>query len=187
MTAIGMVGRAVATAALLAGASFAVPTAASAAEVHPDNCGTGHFWDVDSVGPRYYQSSGGTVGAYNSSSQTSTLKYTLSITKSRTSGWTSGGGLSVKVAVAEINGNTNYTVSKSNTTGISVEHNLSVPGKRYGYITPKVEFQKFHIEKAHYGANCKTVVDKDYGVFRAVTAKIFYSTCVGKTQCTTKP
>ncbi|MEV5956967.1 hypothetical protein AB0M11_24905 [Streptomyces sp. NPDC051987] len=187
MTSIGMTGRAAATAVILVGAALAVPTSASATEAHRGNCGTGHFWDIDTVGPRYYQASGGAVGAYNSSSQTSTLKYTLSITKSRTSGWTTGGGLSVKVAVAEINGNTNYTVSKSNTTGISVEHNLSVPGKRYGYITPKVEFQKFHIVKAHYGVNCKTVVDKDYGVFQAVTAKIFYSTCVGKSQCTPKP
>jgi hypothetical protein len=29
---------------------------------------------------------------------------------------------------------------------------------RYGRMTPKVEFQKFHIEKAHCGAHCNVVV-----------------------------
>ncbi|MFJ9820572.1 hypothetical protein ACIRU3_35935 [Streptomyces sp. NPDC101151] len=182
-----MTSRAVATSALLVGASFAVPAAASATEVHPNSCGTGHFYNVDEVGPRYYQASGDTVGEYNDSPRAATLKYTLSVTKSRTSGWTFGGGLSVKFALAEIDGNVSYQVSKANTTGISVEHDLSVPGKRYGYVTPKVEFQKFHIEKAHYGPNCKTIVDKDYGVFHAVTAKLFYSTCVSKHRCTAKP
>ncbi|MFD4507769.1 hypothetical protein [Streptomyces sp. NPDC058457] len=180
-----MTGRAAATAAILVGAAFAMP--ASASEVHPTNCGTGHFYDIDEVGGRYYQSSGGTVGEYNDSTKAATPKYTFSVTTSRTSGWTYGGGLSVKIALVEISGDVKYNVLKSNTKGISVEHDLSVPGKRYGYVTPKVEFQKFHIEKAHYGANCKVVVDKDYGVSHAVTAKLFHSTCISKHACAPKP
>src|SRR4051794_40890224 len=86
-TRIGLTGRAVATTALLVGASFAVPAAASATDAHPHNCGTGHFYNVDKVGGRYYQSSGSTVGEYNDSPQPATLKYTLSVTTSRTSGW----------------------------------------------------------------------------------------------------
>ncbi|MFF7973709.1 hypothetical protein [Streptomyces sp. NPDC007905] len=187
MTLIGLTGRAVATTALLVGASLSVPAAASASDMHPNNCGTGHFYDIDPVGGRYYQTSGDTVGKYNASPSASVLKYTLSVTQSRTSGWTFGGGLTVKFALAEIKGDGGYNVSKSNTTGISVEDDVNVPGKHYGYATPKVEFQKFHIEKAHYGPHCSTVVDKDYGVFHAITAKLVYAECVSKHPCTPKP
>lgn len=135
----------------------------------------------------YKKASGGTVGEYDDSTKAVTLEYTLSITTSRTSGWTCGGGRSVKFTPAEISGNVKYDVFKANAKGVSVEHDLSVPGKRYGYVTPEVEFQKFHIEKAHYGANCKVVVGKDYGVFHAVTAKLFCSTCVSKHACTPEP
>ncbi|MEU0969671.1 hypothetical protein ABZ357_31285 [Streptomyces sp. NPDC005917] len=62
-----------------------------------------------------------------------------------------------------------------------------MPGKRYGCVTPKVEFQRFHIDKAYYGAHCTVVVDKEYGVCHAVTAKLFYSTCMAKHQGSPKP
>ncbi|MFF8729591.1 hypothetical protein ACF073_24310 [Streptomyces sp. NPDC015171] len=187
MKFIGLSGRAVATTAFMIGASVALPTAASAADVTPKSCGAGSFWIVDKVGGRYYKTSGDPAGKYNASPSSSTLKYAIKITKSRSSGWSAGGGLSVKAAVVTINGSGNYHVTKTNTTGVTVTDTLKVPGKHYGYVTPKVEFQKFHIQKGHYGPHCSTKIDKDYGVFGGITAALFWSECVGKNPCTPKP
>lgn len=118
---------------------------------------------METVGAPYYQTTGKTAGKYNASSSASTLSYSVKISTTHKSGWTFGGGLSVKAAVVTINGNTSYDTSTSNTTGITVTDSLKVSGKHYGYVTPKAEFRKFHILKQHF------------------------SECVSKNACTPKP
>ncbi|MEU0969672.1 hypothetical protein ABZ357_31290 [Streptomyces sp. NPDC005917] len=49
-----------------------LPIPATASEIGTKNC-DGHFYNVDPVGGRYYQSSGGTVGEYNDSTKAATL------------------------------------------------------------------------------------------------------------------
>ena len=187
MTTARKAGLTLATAGIMIGATVAMPATASASDIGTKNCGTGSFYTVEKVGARYYKATAAPAGKYNASKSSSTLKYTVSISTSRSSGWSAGGGLSVKVAIVEINAAGDYHVTKSNTKGISVTDTLNVPGKHYGYVTPKAEYQKFHILKQHYGANCKVKTDKDYGIFAGITAAVFWSECVGKSSCTPKP
>lgn len=186
MLDFGMTGRTIATTALLLGASVAFPATASAS-VTPQNCGTDSFYTVEKVGGAYYKSTGERAGKYNASNSTSTLKYSIKTTTSRSSGWTVGGGLTVKAAIVQIEAKTEYNITKKTSTGVTVTNTINVPGKHYGYTQPKAEFRKFHILKQHYGPSCNVITDKDYGVFAGITTPKFFAECVSKNPCTPKP
>ncbi|MEU9210807.1 hypothetical protein AB0D27_23360 [Streptomyces sp. NPDC048415] len=189
MREFGKTGRVIAATALLVGASIAVPAVASASPSanHPMNCGTDPFITVDSYGTPYYKPIGSTAGKYNASSSTSTLTYALQTTTSRSTSWTIGGSASVSWGIGKVEANFNHNVTKTTTKGITVTDTLSVKGKNYGYVTPKVEYRRFNIRKEHYGANCKVVVNQDYGVIDVIWTYPFFSECVAQHACTTKP
>ena len=181
-------GRTIAVTALLVGASIGVPASASAATFTPRNCGSESFITIEKYGTPYYRPIGNTAGKYNASTRASTLKYTLKTTTTRSSSWTVGGGASVGWGIGKVEAKFDHTVTKTTSKGVSITDTLSVPGKRYGYVTPKVEYRRFNIRKEHYvGATCRVVVDKDYGVFDAIWTYPFFSECVGKNPCTPKP
>ncbi|MGX9886449.1 hypothetical protein [Streptomyces sp. NPDC002276] len=186
MRKFGIAGRVVATTVLLAGASLAAP-AAYASTNAPMGCDTDPFISISAYGTHYYKPIGSTAGKYNGSSSSETLTYALTTTVSRSTSWTVGGSASVGWGIGKVEAKFDHNVTKTTTKGVTVTDTLNVPGKRYGYVTPKVEFRRFNIRKEHYGANCKVVVNKDYGVIDVIWTYPFFSECTGKHACTPKP
>ncbi|MFD7880011.1 hypothetical protein ACFV5G_39060 [Streptomyces sp. NPDC059766] len=187
MNKFGTAGRVVATTALLVGASVAIPAAASAAANAPQrNCGTDSFITIEKYGTPYYRNIGSTAGKYNAGA-TSTLKYALKTTTSRSTSWTVGGSASVSWGIGKVEAKFDHNVTKTTTKGITVTDTLKVQSKNYGYVTPKVEYRRFNIRKEHYGANCRVVVNKDYGVIDVIWTNPFFAECVAKHPCTPKP
>jgi len=186
MSKFGMTGRTIAATVLLAGASVAIPTTASAS-VAPRSCGTDPFISVDSYGTPYYKPIGNTAGKYNASSSTATLRYSLTTTTSRSTSWSIGGSASLSWGIGQVEATVNRTLTKTTSRGVSFTDTLNVPGRSYGYVTPKVEYRRFNIRKEHYGPNCRVVVNKDYGVIDVIWAYPFYSECVSRHSCTPKP
>lgn len=90
--------------------------------------------------------------------------------------------------IAQVEAKTSAEGTKTTTVGRTITDTLSVPGKHYGYVTPKVEYRRFNIRQEHYvGSTCRVVVDKDYGVFDVIAAYPFCSECIGRSSCTPKP
>ncbi|MFD9003882.1 hypothetical protein ACFV0T_23460 [Streptomyces sp. NPDC059582] len=186
MTKFGTLGRVVATTTLLVGATVAAPAIASASANAPASCGTDSFITIEKYGTPYYRPIGTTAGKYNAG-ETSTLRYAIKTTTSRSTSWTVGGSASVGWGIAKVEAKFDHNVTKKTTKGITVTDTLKVKSKNYGYVTPKVEYRRFNIRKEHYGANCKIVVNQNYGVIDVIWTNPFFSECVSKHSCTPKP
>lgn len=135
----------------------------------------------------YYKPIAPTVGKYNASPSSSNLKYDITTTTSRSTSWTVGGSASVGWGIGKVEGKFDHTVTKQTTRGRTVTDFLNVPGKRYGYVTPKVEYRRFNIRKERYRPNCTVAVIKDYGVIDTIWTYPFFSECVSRHSCTPRP
>ncbi|MFF6784387.1 hypothetical protein [Streptomyces sp. NPDC012510] len=183
------VGSAFAATALLAGTMMATQGTAFAGTAGAQNCGTGSFYTVEKFGSPTYKPIAPTAGRYNSSKSKAKLNYTMTTTTSRATTWSAGATVSVSWGIAKVEGRTDYSVTKKTSKGIKVTNQMVVKGKHYGFVTPKVKFQRFNIRKERYGPGCKTVVIKNYGYMNAIVAYPFFSECQTKKSsgCTPKP
>jgi len=134
-----------------------------------------------------YEAIGNTAGKYNSSSETEILRYDLTTTKSKQTTWSVELGGSLNFAVAQVEYKTNYEITNSTTSGKTISNTINVPGKHYGYTTPKIERRKFTVEKWQDTASCGARYIGNMGTLHGITAYPFYSECTARSACTPKP
>lgn len=174
---------------LVAGSTVvAVPVAASAAPSSPSSLCSGerHGRAVKQVSVSY-TSLGTAAGKYNASGSTEPLTVTMSRTKTTSSAWQGGGGVSVDFGIASVEAKGTYTVTKATTTAKTVTDQMNVASHHYGYAQPKTENRTFHIYDWVEEKSCHIAVINDYGNFKAITAYPFYAECVATSPCTPKP
>ncbi|MEV1062607.1 hypothetical protein [Streptomyces sp. NPDC050263] len=175
-----------ATGALILGAGLMTAPSAVADEAATQSCPPDVWYKVVSSGASY-EAIGSTAGKRNASSTASILRYDLTTTKSKQTTWSFGGGLTLKWAVVEVEGKTNYDITESTTSGKTVSNTLNVPGGSYGYTTPKIERRKFTIEKWQDTPSCGARFLGDVGTLGGITAYPFFSECTARSACTPKP
>ncbi|MEW2297501.1 hypothetical protein ABZ719_33175 [Streptomyces sp. NPDC006743] len=172
--------------AMTLGAGLLLAPSAAASEASPQGCPPDVWYKVVSSGASY-EAIGSTAGKYNASSTSAILRYDLTTTKSKQTTWSAELGGSVDFGVGQVEAKTKYDVTKATTSGKTVSNTLNVPGKSYGYTTPKIERRKFTIEKYQDTANCDARFLGNMGSLGGITAYPFFSECTAKGACTPKP
>ncbi|MEV6617288.1 hypothetical protein AB0N31_26235 [Streptomyces sp. NPDC051051] len=178
--------RLAAAGAVMLGAGLMMAPSAAADENGPQSCPPDVWYKVVSSGASY-EAVGSTAGKYNSSSTASILRYDLTTTRSKQTTWGAEIGGSVKWAIVEVEAKTSYDVTNSTTSGKTVSNTINVPGKSYGYTTPKIERRKFTVEKWQDTASCNARFLGNMGTLSGITAYPFFSECTARSACTPKP
>jgi hypothetical protein len=181
------------SASVLAGAS-AVPALAGTpgplgTPDVPRHCIANTFIQVDDLGVSGHSPIGSEIGKYNSGSKTERLSLSRTVTEQRQTAWSVGGSASIGWGIVQIQAQTSYNVTRTTTTGWTATDTMNVPGHRYGYMTPKVEYRNFDIWKGQYTYNCGVVEVKDYGIMKAIVVVPIFSECTTRTDggCTPAP
>ena len=169
-------------AGLLFSTTFVVSSPASAAK-----CEEEYAYHVEEVGSPEYATTAPATGQRNDSTETSDLSYTMRTTTSRATNWAIDGGGEVGWGIFKVESHTKWDVTNQVEKGVEIGTRLSVPGKHFGYVQPKVEIRKFEITKGRIGWDCKWHEVKNYGVLAAITGWPFFSTCVEQGPCLPKP
>ncbi|MDI2129187.1 hypothetical protein [Yinghuangia seranimata] len=171
---------------LALGAGLLLAPSASASEQSPTGCPPDTWYKVTQV-KLSYEAVGNTAGKYNSSGSNAILRYDLTTTKSKTTGWEFSGGGSLSWGIGQVEAKTSYNVQWSTTTGVTVANTINVPGHSYGYTTPKIERRRFVIDKYQDTASCGARFLYTMGTLNAITAFPFFSECTARSACTPKP
>ncbi|MFH8805099.1 hypothetical protein ACH4F6_37075 [Streptomyces sp. NPDC017936] len=82
---------------------------------------------------------------------------------------------------------TSFDITNSTTSGKTVSNTINVPGKSYGYTTPKIERRRFTVEKWQDTAGCSARFLGSMGTLSGITAYPFFSECTARSACTPKP
>jgi hypothetical protein len=178
-----------ATTTVFALAALAAPTAAIASPLAPAaRCAPDYHMVVKEIGKPTYLPLASTAGKFNASNKSSTLHYSLSTTKERSTEWASGGGAGINFGIVQIEAHTDYTVTETVARGTEVSNDLDVPAKHYGYVTPTAQVRTFWITERFYTRDCVEKIDENFGVMKAITAVPFFKECVTKKEsgCTPK-
>ncbi|MEV7568093.1 hypothetical protein [Streptomyces tanashiensis] len=93
----------------------------------------------------------------------------------------------MKFAVAEVQGKTSHTITDHTSSGVTVSNTINVPGRKYGYTTPKIERTTFIVEKWQDTPTCGARRLGNAGKLWGITAYPFYSECIATGPCSPKP
>ncbi|MGV9285739.1 hypothetical protein [Streptomyces sp. NPDC003730] len=178
--------RLAAAGAVILGAGLLLAPSAAADEAGAQGCPPDVWYKVVSSGASY-EAVGSTAGKYNSSSASAILRYDLTTSKSKQTTWGAELGGSVSWGIGQVEAKTKFEITSSTTSGKTVANTINVPGKSYGYTTPKVERRKFTVEKWQDTASCGARFLGDVGTLNGITAYPFFSECTAKNACTPKP
>lgn len=178
--------RLAAAGAVALGAGLMVAPSAAADEIGTQGCPPDVWYKVVSSGASY-EAIGSTAGKYNSSSAMAILRYDLTTTKSKQTTWAAELGGGVSWGIGQVEAKTSFDITSATTSGKTVSNTINVPGRSYGYTTPKVERRKFTVEKWQDTANCGARFLGNMGTLSGITAYPFFSECTAKSACTPKP
>ncbi|MEU4104022.1 hypothetical protein AB0F16_26115 [Streptomyces tanashiensis] len=171
---------------LLLGAGLLLAPTASADVQAPDSCPPDIWYKVVAY-PAKYEGIGSTAGKFNSGSASTILRYDMTTTTAKQSEWTAELGGTMKFAVAEVQGKTSHQITDHTSTGVTVSNTINVPGRKYGYTTPKIERTTFIVEKWQDTPTCGARKLGNAGKLWGITAYPFYSECIATGPCAPKP
>ncbi|MDX3531338.1 hypothetical protein P1P75_34350 [Streptomyces sp. ID05-39B] len=180
------VRRLAAAGAVMMGAGLMMAPSAAADETGTQSCPPDVWYKVVSSGASY-EAVGSTAGKYNSSSTASILRYDLTTTRSKQTSWGAEAGGSVSWGIWQVEAKTSFDITNSTTSGKTVSNTINVPGRSYGYTTPKVERRKFTVEKWQDTPGCGARFLGNMGTLSGITAYPFFSECTARSACTPKP
>ncbi|MFG3040202.1 hypothetical protein ACGFYZ_25230 [Streptomyces sp. NPDC048330] len=171
---------------LTLGAGLLLAPTASAGVQAPEACPPDVWYKVVAY-PATHEGIGSTAGKRNAGSASAILRYDMSTTTAKQSTWTDELGGSINFAIAEVTAKTSHEITKSTTKGVTVSNTMNVPGRQYGYTTPKIERRTFIVEKWQDTSTCGARKLGNMGKLWAITAYPFFSECVATGPCTPKP